>query len=70
LIKKQSQIMRPNEENSFQDKVGKLWSHIRTESLLALLWNPIHMLLKIVYVLDIILFEDGPVIQFYIAVAS
>lgn len=34
------------------------------------MWIPISLLLKLAYVLDIIMFPDGPQIQFFIAVAT
>lgn len=43
---------------------------MRTDSIAALLWNPINMSLKVFYVLDIMIFEDGPIVQLYLAVIS
>lgn len=42
---------------------------MRTDSLLALLWNPIDMGLKTLYVLDIMVFEDSPLIQLFLAIS-
>jgi len=38
--------------------------------MLALLWNPLEMLLKVIYVLDIMLLYDGPLIQLFVAISS
>ena len=46
----------------FEIKYGKLWEDVRTEDRKALFCKPIMMFLKVLYVIDIVVFEDGPTI--------
>lgn len=44
----------------FDLKFEKFWEDSRTDSWEAMMWNPIHMSLKILYVLNILVFQDSP----------
>lgn len=71
LIIKNFKFVKEQEKyESFNSKYGKLWEDLRTDSKLALIWTPLLMSLKAFYVVDILLFEDGPIIQLYLAVSS
>ena len=54
---------------SFTNKYGKLWENIRVEDKAALFSKPIMMFLKVFYVVDILLFDEGPSIQLYVAIS-
>lgn len=44
----------------FDLRFDKLWEDLRVDSWAAILWNPIHMAFKVLYVLNIMLFADSP----------
>jgi len=70
IMKNFKKISNEKDHKLFHQKYGKVFDNMRTESRSALLFLPISMGLKVIYVLDIIMFEDGPFIQFFIAIAA
>lgn len=62
ILKNLELIKNPKHHENFNSKYGKLWEDLRTDSKLALIWTPLVMSLKAFYVVDILLFEDGPII--------